>query len=282
MRFHEPSARGRNGASSFGSRPHETGMASLTPLRQPTRREALDRTLALGVAAIALFSALSALSMPVRERRAPSVLVAVWTVLLLAHALFYWRGAVIRTRWGARAYIGIQAAAAFAIGLSGELLPVVLAVYVALTVDVVVLAGSARASLLVTTGTIALFAATAVITHNLYQSATAGLLLGVTGFIAHAIAVLTDRAPATPPARMVAAAPESGQGPSSFADSGLTDREVEVLGAMVTGARNNQIATDLGIAERTVKAHLASVYRKLGVTSRAGAIRAALTRGWFP
>jgi NarL family two-component system response regulator YdfI len=37
----------------------------------------------------------------------------------------------------------------------------------------------------------------------------------------------------------------------------------------------------LGISERTVKAHLASIYSKLGVDSRAAAIAIAAQKGWL-
>lgn len=59
----------------------------------------------------------------------------------------------------------------------------------------------------------------------------------------------------------------------------LTDREREVLAAVARGERNKEIAHRLGISERTVKAHLDSVYNKLGVDSRAAAIAVALQRG---
>ena len=59
----------------------------------------------------------------------------------------------------------------------------------------------------------------------------------------------------------------------------LTEREMEVLEAVARGERSKEIALRLGIAERTVKAHLASIYHKLGVDSRAAAIAAAAQRG---
>jgi two-component system, NarL family, response regulator YdfI len=62
----------------------------------------------------------------------------------------------------------------------------------------------------------------------------------------------------------------------------LTDREREVLAAVARGERSKEIALHLGISERTVKAHLASIYGKLGVDSRAAAIAAAAQRGWLP
>lgn len=59
----------------------------------------------------------------------------------------------------------------------------------------------------------------------------------------------------------------------------LTDRELEVLTSVARGERSKEIATHLGISERTVKAHLASIYGKLGVDSRAAAIAVAAHKG---
>ena len=62
-------------------------------------------------------------------------------------------------------------------------------------------------------------------------------------------------------------------------ETNLTDRELEILHAVAEGNRNKEIAFQLGITERTVKAHLASIYNKLGVDSRAGAIAVASKQG---
>jgi DNA-binding NarL/FixJ family response regulator len=51
----------------------------------------------------------------------------------------------------------------------------------------------------------------------------------------------------------------------------LSAREREVLLLAARGLANKQIATELGIAERTVKAHLGSIYRQLGVPDRTSA-----------
>ncbi len=59
----------------------------------------------------------------------------------------------------------------------------------------------------------------------------------------------------------------------------LTERELEILNAVARGERSKEIAFALGITERTVKAHLASIYNKLGVDSRAAAIAVAAQRG---
>ncbi len=72
----------------------------------------------------------------------------------------------------------------------------------------------------------------------------------------------------------------SAQPQQSIADTAdLTDRELEVLTAVAGGARSKEIAYALGITERTVKAHLSNIYRKLGVDSRAAAVSEAMQRG---
>ena len=68
---------------------------------------------------------------------------------------------------------------------------------------------------------------------------------------------------------------------SSSNGLGLTDREREVLEGVAQGERSKEIAVRLGITERTVKAHLTSIYNKLGVDSRAAAVAAAAQRGWL-
>ncbi len=60
--------------------------------------------------------------------------------------------------------------------------------------------------------------------------------------------------------------------------SGLSQRELEMAALVVAGRSTRNIAGDLGIAERTVKAHLTSIYTKLGVRSRMGLV--AALRGW--
>jgi DNA-binding NarL/FixJ family response regulator len=49
---------------------------------------------------------------------------------------------------------------------------------------------------------------------------------------------------------------------------GLSEREREVLGMVARGLPNKLIARELGISEKTVKAHLTSVFRTIGVTDR--------------
>jgi NarL family two-component system response regulator YdfI len=64
--------------------------------------------------------------------------------------------------------------------------------------------------------------------------------------------------------------------------SELTEREREVLAGVARGERSKEIAARLGVTESTVKAHLASIYTKLDVDSRASAIAVAMARGLLP
>lgn len=59
----------------------------------------------------------------------------------------------------------------------------------------------------------------------------------------------------------------------------LTDRETEVLGLIVGGNSNKEIAAALFISEATVKTHINSLLSKLGVSDRTQAATTALQRG---
>lgn len=59
----------------------------------------------------------------------------------------------------------------------------------------------------------------------------------------------------------------------------LTDREVEVLRLLATGASNREMARTLFVTEATVKSHLVHIFTKLGVDSRARAVHVARETG---
>jgi len=59
----------------------------------------------------------------------------------------------------------------------------------------------------------------------------------------------------------------------------LTDREVEVLKLLARGKANKQIADELFVEEKTVKSHVSSILRKLGVRSRTQAALHAVRTG---
>jgi DNA-binding NarL/FixJ family response regulator len=56
----------------------------------------------------------------------------------------------------------------------------------------------------------------------------------------------------------------------------LTDREREIVNWVREGMLNKEIATELGISEKTVKAHLRNIFRKLKVSRRAQLFHASL------
>lgn len=60
----------------------------------------------------------------------------------------------------------------------------------------------------------------------------------------------------------------------------LTRRETEILDCLTGGASNKQIARDLGITEATVKIHMKSLIRKIGVSNRTQAALWAINSGF--
>jgi DNA-binding NarL/FixJ family response regulator len=72
------------------------------------------------------------------------------------------------------------------------------------------------------------------------------------------------------PTRLLRAAPPTAPGPAN--GSGLTDRQLEVIRLLAKGQSNKEIARELGITEGTVKVHLLSVFRVLGVRNRTAAV----------
>ncbi len=65
------------------------------------------------------------------------------------------------------------------------------------------------------------------------------------------------------------------------ASLGLSQRESEVLGLMVHGNANRAIAARLVLGDETIKTHVRSIYRKLGVADRSQAVAVALREGTF-
>ena len=59
----------------------------------------------------------------------------------------------------------------------------------------------------------------------------------------------------------------------------LTARETEVLELLARGHANKQIASSLYVSEKTVKAHVSSILKKLGVQSRTQAVLHAVETG---
>lgn len=66
-------------------------------------------------------------------------------------------------------------------------------------------------------------------------------------------------------------------GPSAAGEP--SERELQVLALLATGASNARIGDELGLSEHTVRTHLQRLYRKLGVQDRAHAVDEGWRRG---
>jgi NarL family two-component system response regulator LiaR len=67
----------------------------------------------------------------------------------------------------------------------------------------------------------------------------------------------------------------------SEARESLSGRELEVLKLAAASMSNKEIAENLSVTVRTVKAHLSNVFAKMNVASRTEAILAAVREGWL-
>jgi NarL family two-component system response regulator LiaR len=61
----------------------------------------------------------------------------------------------------------------------------------------------------------------------------------------------------------------------------LTEREIEVLKLAAQGMSNKEIAENLSVTVRTVKAHISNLFAKMDVASRTEAILKAVREGWL-
>ncbi len=60
-----------------------------------------------------------------------------------------------------------------------------------------------------------------------------------------------------------------------------TERELQVINFIAQGLTNKEISANLGIALRTVEAHLRTAYQKLEASRRSDAIVKAIKIGWI-
>jgi len=79
-------------------------------------------------------------------------------------------------------------------------------------------------------------------------------------------------------AKLMQVISQGGPARAEAADQ-LTDRELEILRLMASGAANKEIAGALYISENTVKTHISNLFQKLGVRDRTEAVTRALARG---
>ena len=61
-----------------------------------------------------------------------------------------------------------------------------------------------------------------------------------------------------------------------------SDREIEVIAGVVAGSTNAEVATALGLSEKTVESHLHRLFDRYGVLSRTELAVLAIDEGWVP
>lgn len=106
---------------------------------------------------------------------------------------------------------------------------------------------------------------------------------GMTGVqLTEALACVLDGETFRPPhlADPAAGYVRTGALPDRHPVERLTPRERDVLGLLLDGLSNKEIARRLKLQEVTVKAHLSGVFRKLEAGNRTQAVRIALDLGW--
>lgn len=75
--------------------------------------------------------------------------------------------------------------------------------------------------------------------------------------------------------------PQPHPDPSPVSCCPLSQRELEVLAHMATGASTQEVADILSINYQTAKNHLWAIMKALNVSSRTGAVVLALKNGWI-
>jgi two-component system, NarL family, response regulator DegU len=106
----------------------------------------------------------------------------------------------------------------------------------------------------------------------------------VDGKVASVIELAADSERGARPRVVVREPPVDGDRDGDGADDGvdiprLTEREKEVLDLIAAGHSTREVADRLFISQKTVRNHLASVYRKLDARSRAEAVVSGLRLG---
>lgn len=96
--------------------------------------------------------------------------------------------------------------------------------------------------------------------------------------IHHAIRLAASGQPAILQPEVAKAMMATWRGPGIVEDA-LSEREVEILKTLAKDLSNKEIASRLGISDRTVQQHLSNIFSKLGVASRTGAVLKALQAG---
>ena len=117
-----------------------------------------------------------------------------------------------------------------------------------------------------------------VATHDTRENRREAAMAGAAGYLARAEAIVgVPRALAMLRAGGTALPAVDLDEPDEMGR--LTPREREVLAGLDEGLRMQQLASQLGVSEATVKTHAQNLFRKLGATSRAEVVREARRQG---
>jgi len=90
---------------------------------------------------------------------------------------------------------------------------------------------------------------------------------------------MTDGWPAAYGSRAITSQPKARSNNASHRAVSLTPAETRVLALLPTYRTLAAIGTELGVGRPTVKTHVENIYKKLGATKRAEAVRLAQTAG---
>src|SRR5258706_1270624 len=71
----------------------------------------------------------------------------------------------------------------------------------------------------------------------------------------------------------------SGELAAHLGEGALNERGMQVLRLVAQGNSNKRVATELGVTEETIKAHMSSIIAKLDANDRTHAVTIALRRG---
>ena len=93
---------------------------------------------------------------------------------------------------------------------------------------------------------------------------------------------MSDRSPDTYRQSIIAFEPNTGSKKESRRTVSLTAAETRVLTLLPTYQTLSAIGEELGIGRPTVKTHVAHIYKKLGATKRAEAVKLAVSAGLLP
>ena len=117
-----------------------------------------------------------------------------------------------------------------------------------------------------------------VTAYDYPQYAEAALRLGASGFVLKTapIAELLDAI-----RRAAAGGLAFGVRPQASDRARLSRRELEVVGLVIEGRSNDEVAAALGIGAKTVETHLARLFERFGIASRTELATRALREGWL-